>query len=160
MKDLSTTLPTFEEERFMKLSTASLWIATSALFSFGCAPQAEPIAETAPPAPEPVRAVIDAAAQQALTPEQVLTDLKAGNQRFVEGTLTQRDYMAQAEATAAGGQFPKATILGCVDSRVPPELAWRKFGSLVPLDGIEMLWFLSKSETERSFRDFCTASLI
>ena len=68
----------------MNLSTASLWIATSALFSFGCAPQAEPIAETAPPAPEPVRTVIDAAAQQALTPEQVLTDLKAGNQRFVE----------------------------------------------------------------------------
>ena len=106
----------------MRVSTASLWIATSVLFSLGCTPQAEPLAETAPPAPEPVRAVIDAAAQQALTPEQVLTDLKAGNQRFAEGKLTQRDYMAQAEATAAGGQFPMATILGCVDSRVPPEI--------------------------------------
>ena len=38
------------------------------------------------------------------------------------GKLTPRDYMAQAEATAADGQFPKAVILGCVDSRVPPEI--------------------------------------
>ena len=106
----------------MKVSTASLWIAASVFFSLGCTPRAEPLAETAPPAPAPVRTVLDATAQQALTPEQVLTELKAGNQRFVYGNITHRDYMAQAEATAAGGQFPKATILGCVDSRVPPEI--------------------------------------
>ena len=32
--------------------------------------------------------------------------------------------IAQAEATAADGQFPKATILSCVDSRVPVEIIW------------------------------------
>jgi carbonic anhydrase len=57
-----------------------------------------------------------------MTPEQVLADLKAGNERFVAGKLTTRDYLAQAETTAANGQFPKAVILGCVDSRVPPEI--------------------------------------
>jgi carbonic anhydrase len=60
-------------------------------------------------------------AQQEPTPEQVLADLEAGNQRFVEGRSTLRDYMAQARATASG-QYPKAVILGCVDSRVPPEI--------------------------------------
>jgi carbonic anhydrase len=87
----------------------------------GCAPQPAPVAE-APPAPEPVRDVLTAESQKAMTPEQVIADLKAGNQRFVEGRLTARDYMAQAEATAAGGQYPKAVVLGCVDSRVPPEI--------------------------------------
>lgn len=76
----------------------------------------------APPAPEPVRQVLTAEAQQGMTPAEVLADLKAGNERFVAGKLTPRDYMAQAEATAADGQFPKAVILGCVDSRVPPEI--------------------------------------
>ena len=92
-----------------------------ALLAIGCAPQPEPVVETAPE-PELLSTVLDAATQQALTPEQVLADLKAGNQRFVEGTLLQRDYLAQAEATAAAGQYPKATFLGCVDSRVPPEI--------------------------------------
>ena len=62
-------------------------------------------------------------AQKAATPAEVLADLKAGNERFVAGELTERDYMAQAEATAAG-QYPKAVILGCVDSRVPPEVVF------------------------------------
>ncbi len=68
--------------------------------------------------------VLTSEAQQALTPSQVLADLKAGNERFVAGKLTPRDYMGQAKATAAGGQYPKATILGCVDSRVPPEIVF------------------------------------
>jgi carbonic anhydrase len=96
----------------------------AAALAMGCAAQPEPVAETASAveSPAPVRTVMDAEAQQALTPQQVLDDLKEGNRRFVEGTLLQRDYMAQAEATAAGGQYPKATFLGCVDSRVPPEI--------------------------------------
>ena len=65
--------------------------------------------------------VLTADAQKALTPAEVLQDLKDGNMRFVEGRLTHRDYAAQAAATA-DGQYPKAAILGCVDSRVPPEI--------------------------------------
>ncbi|MGD8439944.1 MAG: carbonic anhydrase family protein [Holophagae bacterium] len=105
----------------MKTPTVLATAAAAALVAIGCAPQQTPVAE-APAAPEPVRDVLTAEDQQALTPQQVLDDLKAGNERFVAGQLTPRDYMAQAEATASGGQYPKAAILGCVDSRVPPEI--------------------------------------
>lgn len=58
--------------------------------------------------------------QQALTPQEILDLLKVGNQRFVEGTLTQRDHSRQIRA-AANGQFPKAVILSCLDARIPVE---------------------------------------
>lgn len=91
------------------------------VFASACA-QPQPATVDPEPAPQPVREVLTAEAQAALTPEQVLADLKAGNDRFAAGQLTARDYMAQAQATAANGQYPKAVILGCVDSRVPPEI--------------------------------------
>jgi carbonic anhydrase len=107
----------------MKFSSLLAVTAAAGLVLTGCAPKSTLVAE-APSAPELVSEVLTAEAQQAMTPEQVLADLKAGNERFVAGKLTARDYMAQAEATAAGGQFPKATILSCVDSRVPVEIVF------------------------------------
>lgn len=87
-----------------------------------CAPQ-EPEAPETDPMPEPVSEVMTEAAQAALTPEAVFVQLKEGNQRFVEGRLTPRDYKAQAAATA-DGQYPKAAVLSCLDSRVPPEIVF------------------------------------
>lgn len=55
-----------------------------------------------------------------LTPDNVIEILKSGNQRFVSGTLTTRDHSKQVRA-AVDGQYPKAVILSCVDSRVPVE---------------------------------------
>lgn len=94
--------------------------AAALVLAAGCAPQqaAAPVAE---PTPVPVTAVLTAEAQQALTPDAVLSELKEGNRRFVEGRLTVRDFNAQVAATA-GGQHPKAVILSCLDSRVPPEI--------------------------------------
>ncbi len=106
----------------MRLSTTHIMVLSVFVLAVGCAPAPEPPVQATAPAPELVSSVLDAAAQQALSPEQVLADLKAGNQRFVDGNLTARDYMAQAEATAIGGQYPKAIVLGCLDSRVPPEI--------------------------------------
>jgi len=106
----------------MKLTPLVTFTIATTLVSVACAPQPAPTTPEAPPAPKLVSDVLTADDQQALTPTQVLADLKAGNGRFVAGKLTPRDYMAQAKATAAGGQYPKATILGCVDSRVPPEI--------------------------------------
>ena len=103
----------------MKHHSALLGLGVVAVMA-ACAPQDSREAETAQ-MPEPVSEVLTEAAQAALTPDQVLEQLKEGNQRFVEGRLTPRDYNAQAAATAAG-QYPKAAILGCVDSRVPPEI--------------------------------------
>lgn len=64
--------------------------------------------------------VITAEDQQELTPQQVIDDLKAGNERFVNSNLTNYDYMAQVEKTASG-QFPEAVVIACIDSRVPVE---------------------------------------
>lgn len=58
--------------------------------------------------------------QQALRPQQVLDDLMAGNQRFVAGKPRDPNVSARIAVTE-GGQFPKAYVLSCVDSRVPVE---------------------------------------
>ena len=58
--------------------------------------------------------------QQKLTPEAALEDLMEGNKRYMNNNLINRDLPAQMEATATG-QFPKAVILSCIDSRVPVE---------------------------------------
>lgn len=67
-----------------------------------------------------VNRVLTAEEQAALTPQKVLTMLEDGNERFVAGTITSRDHSAQIRL-AAEGQFPKAVVLSCLDSRVPVE---------------------------------------
>ena len=67
-----------------------------------------------------VSGVVTREQQQAMTPDSVLSLLQAGNKRFVEGTLTQRDHSKKVRA-AVDGQFPKAVVLSCIDSRVPVE---------------------------------------
>ena len=56
-----------------------------------------------------------------LTPDQVIEQLKQGNERFRTGKMQAHDYLAQKRATA-GGQFPAAAILSCIDSRAPAEI--------------------------------------
>lgn len=63
---------------------------------------------------------ITKAVQDTLTPESVLQDLLEGNQRFIEGKGQEVDNGALVEQTV-GGQFPKAVVLSCIDSRVPVE---------------------------------------
>ena len=61
------------------------------------------------------------ATQAALTPESALKLLKEGNQRFVQQNQTARDLIEQVKQTTSG-QYPFATILSCIDSRVSAEL--------------------------------------
>jgi carbonic anhydrase len=56
-----------------------------------------------------------------MSPAQVIEELKKGNERFRTGKMAPRDYLAE-KRSSAGGQYPAAVILGCVDSRVPAEL--------------------------------------
>lgn len=58
--------------------------------------------------------------RDALTPDEVITSLKEGNIRFINNDLTARDHSAQVRKSATG-QFPKAAIISCLDSRVPVE---------------------------------------
>jgi carbonic anhydrase len=61
--------------------------------------------------------------QRNMTPEHALSALKEGNERFISGKMLQRNLMAQVRETASG-QYPFAVVLGCIDSRVPPELVF------------------------------------
>ena len=58
--------------------------------------------------------------QVAMTPSGVLNDLLEGNNRFVGGNSQATDNSALVDQTT-GGQFPKAVVLSCIDSRVPVE---------------------------------------
>ena len=59
--------------------------------------------------------------QAALTPKSAWDLLKEGNKRFVEKKQADRDLLQQVQETTTG-QYPFATILGCIDSRVSAEL--------------------------------------
>ena len=59
--------------------------------------------------------------QQALTPQEIVDLMKAGNQRFLRDERQDRDYLHDRAATAAG-QHPAAVILSCIDSRAPAEI--------------------------------------
>jgi carbonic anhydrase len=53
--------------------------------------------------------------QSAITPDQVLEELMTGNQRFMEGELTDPEIVDRRSKTHTG-QFPKAVILSWADS--------------------------------------------
>ena len=65
------------------------------------------------------------------TADQALARLKEGNQRFVRGRAHFPTMRKEILAELARGQQPYATIIGCSDSRVPPELLFDAgFGEL------------------------------
>lgn len=56
-----------------------------------------------------------------MTPDDVIAQMKQGNERFRSGKMSKQDFLAQKRATAAG-QYPAAVILSCIDSRAPAEI--------------------------------------
>jgi carbonic anhydrase len=61
--------------------------------------------------------------QTTITPEKSLQFLKEGNQRFQDNLKAHRNLLEQVNDTSEG-QFPFATILSCIDSRVSAELVF------------------------------------
>ena len=59
--------------------------------------------------------------QASMTPEKSLQELKEGNKRFQANHKADRNLKEQV-ADTSGGQYPFATILSCIDSRVSSEL--------------------------------------
>ena len=59
--------------------------------------------------------------QTSISPEKAIQLLKEGNNRFIENKAINRNLLDQVKATSLG-QFPFATILSCIDSRVSSEL--------------------------------------
>lgn len=65
------------------------------------------------------------------TPSEALRELAAGNARFTAGDVSGPNRSLQRIAELAPSQAPFAAILGCADSRVPPELLFDQgFGDL------------------------------
>tara|TARA_R110002050_G_scaffold16719_2_gene50558 strand:- start:21028 stop:21654 length:627 start_codon:yes stop_codon:yes gene_type:complete len=61
--------------------------------------------------------------QATMTPEKALQFLKEGNERFQNNLKANRNLLEQVNDTSEG-QFPFATILSCIDSRVSAELVF------------------------------------
>ena len=97
--------------------------------------------------------VFTADRQKAMTPDSALQALKDGNARFVSGKPIHCDERAHVLATSTG-QYPFAAIVGCIDSRVPPEIVFdlnlgdafaaRIAGNFVNTDIIGSLEFATK----------------
>lgn len=66
-----------------------------------------------------------------ITADEALARLIEGNERFVRGEARFPTVQKEILAELSKGQHPFATILGCSDSRVPPELVFdASFGDL------------------------------
>lgn len=61
--------------------------------------------------------------QAEITPEKALQILVEGNKRFAQNLKANRNLLEQVNETR-DGQYPFATILSCIDSRVPAELVF------------------------------------
>ncbi|WP_299227939.1 carbonic anhydrase family protein [uncultured Psychroserpens sp.] len=71
-------------------------------------------------AQEPIKSILTAEEQANMSPDEIIGRLKKGNENFVSNNLTRRDHSEQRRK-ATIGQYPKAIVLSCVDSRVPVE---------------------------------------
>src|SRR3954469_7916942 len=58
----------------------------------------------------------------AVAPADAMRKLKEGNERFVNQKLTNTERDTARREEIAKGQHPFAVVLGCADSRVPPEV--------------------------------------
>lgn len=98
-------------------------LATLLLVACNNQPTSDTSNEVSPPAPEIqplVEEVLTKEQRDALSPDEVLQSFERGNLRFINSDLTARDHSAQVRKSATG-QFPKAVVLSCLDSRVPVE---------------------------------------
>jgi carbonic anhydrase len=108
--------------------------------------------------------------QKSTAPDEAITRLRAGNERFTAGKSINCDLMAQVKQTASS-QSPFAAIVGCIDSRVPPELVFdqhigdvfcaRVAGNIVNTDIIGSLEYSTKVAGARAIvvlgHNFCGA---
>ena len=125
------------------MTTRRHFLTLSGLFVAGAA-----LAQT-----DDLCAVATQETQAATTADQALLRLKAGNERFRTGRSLHCDLMAQIKATAQG-QAPFAAVLGCMDSRVAPELVFdqqlgdiltvRVAGNIVNADNLGSLEYATK----------------
>jgi len=116
-----------------KMNFRGITVLTMMVVFFSCQQTQRPVQQNveqpnspAAPMPTPLRErVLSAREQQDLTPGMVIAALQEGNRNFVNNDLTARDHSAMVR-NASRGQYPKAVILSCLDSRVPVEDIFNK----------------------------------
>jgi carbonic anhydrase len=59
--------------------------------------------------------------REKMSPEQIVDEMKKGNERFRSGERKDRNYLREQQASASG-QYPAAALLSCIDSRAPAEV--------------------------------------
>jgi len=101
-----------DQSRFERGRRTFLRCALATGLASPAAVLAQQVARTSPPSKEQ---------RDRLSPERVIETLKEGNTRFRTGHAIARDYRSARHATA-GGQFPIAALVGCIDSRAPAEI--------------------------------------
>ena len=121
--------------------------------SLCCGAAALPLTAGAKTAAADECAVFTKDGQTSVTSDDAIRMLKEGNERFVAGKSVNCNLIAQVRATAEG-QAPFAAVVGCIDSRVPPELVFdqqigdifaaRIAGNFVNTDIIGSLEFATK----------------
>ncbi|MGE5261537.1 MAG: carbonic anhydrase [Actinomycetota bacterium] len=89
----------------------------------------------------------------AISPEEALKRLMAGNARYAAGETECQDYSV-GRAERAGAQYPIVGVLSCSDSRVAPELLFeqgpgdvfvvRVAGNFVNVDGLASMEYAVK----------------
>jgi carbonic anhydrase len=107
----------------MCINCESNGIGRRDLMKFGAVAAIALAAGGAPPAARAAEG-----APTALSPQEALAQLKAGNERFVSHPELCTVDLAQSRSDVAGHQAPWATIVACADSRVPPELIFGGHG--------------------------------
>lgn len=64
------------------------------------------------------------ATYEAISAEEALARLKAGNARFVASAYSSRHPVAEARMRTVSAQYPYAVVVGCSDSRAPAEIVF------------------------------------
>ena len=69
---------------------------------------------------------VTAAIQAELSPDDVLKELKAGNDRYKAGVPADFNQRKASKIASIDGQFPYAMIINCIDSRSVPEIVFNQ----------------------------------
>lgn len=106
--------------RTRQASVLAVFVIGTATFAMILRPRPSVLADP----PNHGTATQGAADKQAasVAPEEALRRLRDGNQRFVQQAATRLHQDADRRQEVAAGQHPFAIVLGCADSRVPPEV--------------------------------------
>lgn len=104
---------------------AGVGMAGVGLAAAGCAGGSARVAPAAPPpAPTPAPPPASGRSAPPATGQEALTLLLDGNRRWQDRRPEHPHEGAEIRSALVAGQHPFATVLSCVDSRVPPELVF------------------------------------